>query len=68
MHKFSMLAAILLVIVAALADMRMEFTSMQALEPQIQDPKSLEGYKWLANNTTSNSTVLAWWDYADAIK
>lgn len=41
---------------------------MQALEWQIQDPKSLEGYQWLANNTQDNSTVLAWLDYADAIK
>ncbi len=71
MHKLSILAAALLVtlaITAAFAGMRMEFNSMQALEWQTQDPKSLEGYQWLANNTDSNSTVLAWWDYADGIK
>lgn len=28
----------------------------------------VEGYKWLANNTEGDATVLAWWDYADAVE
>lgn len=64
------IAAIMLVLVfvAALAGMRLEFNSMQSLDWFLSDSKALEGYQWLANNTESDATVLAWWDYADGIE
>jgi asparagine N-glycosylation enzyme membrane subunit Stt3 len=42
--------------------------SMQSLDRFLSDPLPLEGYQWLANNTESDATVLAWWDYADGIE
>ena len=62
------MAAIILVIVAALAGMRLEFDSMQSLDWFMSDSKAAEGYQWLANNTQRDATVLAWWDYADGIE
>ena len=62
------MAAIVLVVVAALAGMRLEFDSMQSLDWVLKDPKAVEGYQWLANNTESDAVVLAWWDYADGIE
>lgn len=62
------IAAVILVFVAALAGMRMEFEGMQSLDWFLSDSKALEGYQWLANNTESDATVLAWWDYADGIE
>ncbi len=62
------IAAIILVFVAALAGMRLEFDSLQSLDWFISDPKAVEGYQWLANNTEREATVLAWWDYADGIE
>lgn len=64
------IAAIILVLVfvAALAGMRLEFDSMQSLDWFMSDPKAVEGYQWLANNTEGDATVLAWWDYADGIE
>lgn len=61
-------AAIILVFVAALAGMRLEFDNMQSLNWFLSDSKAVEGYQWLANNTERNATVLAWWDYADGIE
>jgi len=61
-------AVALIIIIAALAGMWVEFSSLQAYEPSVQNPESLIGYHWLANNTEDNATVLAWWDYADGIK
>jgi asparagine N-glycosylation enzyme membrane subunit Stt3 len=62
------IAAIILVLVAALAGMRLEFDSMQNLDWFLSDSKAVEGYQWLANNTEKDATVLAWWDYADGIE
>jgi hypothetical protein len=64
------IAAITLVLafVAALAGMWLEFNSMQSLDWFMSDSKAVEGYQWLANNTESDATVLAWWDYADGIE
>ncbi|MDD1749906.1 MAG: hypothetical protein LUO89_08520 [Methanothrix sp.] len=62
------IAAIILVFVAALAGMRLEFDSMQSLNWFMSDSKAVEGYQWLANNTERDATVLAWWDYADGIE
>ncbi len=62
------IAAIILVFVAALAGMRLEFNGLQSLDWFISDPKAVEGYQWLANNTEREATVLAWWDYADGIE
>jgi len=62
------IAAVILVFIAALAGMRMEFDSMQSLDWIMRDSKAVEGYQWLANNTDSDVTVMAWWDYADGIK
>lgn len=62
------IAAIILVFVAALAGMRLEFDSMQSLDWLMSDPKAVEGYQWLANNTERDVAVLAWWDYADGIE
>lgn len=61
-------AAVILVCIAALVGMKMEFDSMQSLDWIMADAKAVEGYQWLANNTESDATVLAWWDYADGIK
>jgi asparagine N-glycosylation enzyme membrane subunit Stt3 len=62
------IAVVVLVFISALAGMRMEFDSMQSLDWIMSDSKAVEGYQWLANNTDSDVTVLAWWDYADGIK
>ncbi len=62
------IAAIILVFIAALAGMRLEFDSMQSLDWLMSDPKAVEGYQWLANNTERDVAVLAWWDYADGIE
>jgi asparagine N-glycosylation enzyme membrane subunit Stt3 len=62
------IAAIILVLVAALAGMRLEFDSMQSLSWFMSDSEAVEGYQWLANNTEKDATVLAWWDYADGIE
>ena len=62
------IAAIILVFVAALAGMRLEFDGMQSLDWFMSDSKAVEGYQWLANNTERDATVLAWWDYADGIE
>lgn len=62
------IAAIILVFVAALAGMRLEFEGMQSLDWFMSDSKAVEGYQWLANNTERDATVLAWWDYADGIE
>ena len=62
------IAAIILVFVAALAGMRLEFDGMQSLDWLMSDSKAVEGYQWLANNTERDATVLAWWDYADGIE
>ncbi|HSD57610.1 MAG TPA: hypothetical protein VLB04_05460 [Methanotrichaceae archaeon] len=59
---------LILVFVAALAGMRLEFDSMQSLDWFMSDSKAVEGYQWLANNTEGDATVLAWWDYADGIE
>ncbi len=59
---------LILVFVAALAGMRLEFDGMQSLDWFLSDSKAVEGYKWLANNTERDATVLAWWDYADGIE
>jgi hypothetical protein len=40
------IAAIILVFVAALAGMRLEFDSMQSLDWLMNDPKAVEGYQW----------------------
>ena len=60
--------AIVLVLAATLVGMRLEFDSMQSLDWLMRDSKAVEGYQWLANNTESDATVLAWWDYADGIE
>lgn len=64
------IAAIILalVFVAALVGMWLEFNDMQSMEWFMRDSKAVEGYQWLANNTESDATVLAWWDYADGIE
>ncbi|HPR67259.1 MAG TPA: hypothetical protein PLM24_09020 [Methanothrix sp.] len=64
------IAAIVLVLVlaSALVGMRLEFDGMQSLDWFTRDPKAVDGYQWLANNTDSDATVLAWWDYADGIE
>jgi hypothetical protein len=64
------IAAIVLVLVfsATLVGMKLEFDSMQSLDWFTRDPKAVDGYQWLANNTESDATVLAWWDYADGIE
>ncbi|MFB3766584.1 MAG: hypothetical protein ACE14P_15250 [Methanotrichaceae archaeon] len=62
------IAAIILVFVAALAGMRLEFDNMQSMDWFLSDSKAVEGYQWLANNTEKDATVLAWWDYADGIE
>jgi asparagine N-glycosylation enzyme membrane subunit Stt3 len=62
------MAAIILVFVAAMAGMRLEFEGMQSLDWLMSNPKAVEGYQWLANNTESDAVVLAWWDYADGIE
>ncbi len=62
------IAVIILVFVAALAGMRLEFDGMQSLDWFMSDSKAVEGYQWLANNTDRDATVVAWWDYADGIK
>jgi asparagine N-glycosylation enzyme membrane subunit Stt3 len=66
--KTTGIAAIILVLVAALVGMRLEFNSMQSLDWLMSDPETVEGYQWLANNTEKDATVLAWWDYADGIE
>lgn len=45
-----------------------DFNSIPSLKWHIRDQKAVEGYHWLANNTEENVTVLAWWDYADAVE
>jgi len=62
------MAAVVLVALAALAGMRLEFDGMQSPDWQFRDSKAVEGYQWLANNTENDSVVLAWWDYADGIE
>jgi asparagine N-glycosylation enzyme membrane subunit Stt3 len=62
------IAVIVLVLAAALVGMRLEFDSMQSLDWLMSDSKAVEGYHWMANNTESDATVLAWWDYADGIQ
>jgi len=62
------IAAIVLVFAAALAGMRMEFDSMQSMDWLMSNPKAVEGYQWLANNTEEDATIIAWWDYADGIE
>lgn len=64
------IAAIVLALafVAALVGMWLEFNDMQSMEWFMRDSKAVEGYQWLANNTETNATVLAWWDYADGIE
>lgn len=62
------IAAIILVLVAALVGMRLEFDSLQSPDWIFSDPKTAEGYQWLANNTETDAAVLAWWDYADGIE
>jgi len=62
------IAAIILVFVAALVGMRLEFDGLQSLDWFMSDSKAVEGYQWLANNTESEAKVLAWWDYADGIR
>jgi len=62
------IAAVALVFVAALVGMRLEFDSMQSLDWFMNDPKALEGYRWLANSSEDYATVIAWWDYADGIE
>lgn len=61
-------AAVILVCIAALVGMKMEFDSMQSMDWIMGDAKAVEGYQWLANNTEGDATVLAWWDYADGIE
>ena len=41
---------------------------MQSLKRHISESEVVEGYKWLANNTEGDATVLAWWDYAKGIQ
>ncbi|VVB65114.1 Uncharacterised protein [uncultured archaeon] len=67
-RTIKVIAAIILVFVAALSGMRLEFDSMQSLDWFMSDSKAVEGYQWLANNTERDATVLAWWDYADGIE
>lgn len=62
------MAALVLVVAAALIGMYLEFSSMQSLDWLMKDPKAMEGYQWLGNNTEKNAVVLAWWDYADGIE
>lgn len=45
-----------------------DFTNMQSLKRHISESVVVEGYKWLANNTEGDATVLAWWDYANGIQ
>ncbi len=64
------IAAIVLVLVlaSALVGMKLEFDNMQSLDWLMSDSKAVEGYQWIADNTESDATVLAWWDYADGIE
>ncbi|OPY53954.1 MAG: hypothetical protein A4E49_01240 [Methanosaeta sp. PtaU1.Bin112] len=62
------IAALVIVVAAAFVGMYMEFSSMQSMDWLLKDPKAVEGYQWLANNTGKNTVVLAWWDYADGIE
>ncbi|NMB86212.1 MAG: hypothetical protein GYA29_08225 [Methanothrix sp.] len=62
------MVAVVLVALAALAGMRLEFDSMQSPEWLFRDSKAVEGYQWLANSTENDAVVLAWWDYADGIE
>ncbi len=49
------------------AGTRIDFADMQAFKGHINESEVVEGYQWLADNTKGDATVLAWWDYADAI-
>lgn len=62
------MAALVFVVAALLVGMYVEFSGMQSLDWFLKDPKAVEGYQWLANNTEENAVVLAWWDYADGIE
>lgn len=62
------IAAIILLFVAAVVGMRLEFGGLQSFDWFMADSKAVEGCQWLANNTEKDATVLAWWDYADGIK
>jgi asparagine N-glycosylation enzyme membrane subunit Stt3 len=62
------IAVVVLVFIAALMGMQLEFNSMQSLDWLMSDSKAVEGYQWLANNTEKDATVMAWWDYADGIE
>ncbi len=62
------MSALVLVVAAALVGMYMEFSGMQSSDWLLKDPKAVEGYQWLANNSEKNAVVLAWWDYADGIE
>ncbi|KUK69130.1 MAG: Uncharacterized protein XD88_1521 [Methanocalculus sp. 52_23] len=65
-------AAIILVLVlaSALVGMRLDFADHRSQDWLffVNDSKGVEGYQWLADNTESDATVLAWWDYADGIE
>jgi len=49
-------------------EMWLEFNDLEAVKWLIGGPEAEEGYNWLANNTESGTTILAWWDYADGIQ
>lgn len=50
------IAVVVLVLVAALAGMRLEFGSLQSPDWILRDSKAVEGYQWMANNTESDAT------------
>jgi asparagine N-glycosylation enzyme membrane subunit Stt3 len=50
------------------AGTRIEFNNLRSLKRHISESKVAEGYKWLANNTEGDATILAWWDYAANIQ
>jgi len=62
------IAVIVFLLAAALVGMKLEFDSMQSLDWMMRDSNAVEGYQWLANNTENDTTVMAWWDYADGIE
>ncbi len=50
------------------AGTQIELNNLHPFKPHISESGVEEGYKWLANNTEVDATVLAWWDYAGNIE
>jgi len=50
------------------AGTRIDLNNLRALNWYPRKSNAVESYKWMANNTEGDATVLAWWDYADSIR